>query len=528
MAYPVTLNGRTYTLADFEGQNYVDGLPDAFEDFVTHAGNLYSTTSTTSNSIGTGSKTFTVESSKPYQVGTPLRITDSAAPTTNWMDAIVTSYSGTTLTVSSVSYAGSGTKTSWNINIGGGGTSYTGTLPVAQGGTGGTTEAAARTNLDVYSKSEADSRFLNVSGETDEVTVNAVFNIETSNNNSFNIIDTSSAFRPTVNFLENDGGTETLLNMIRSERGEFDFYRASSGTAIKAMRIKSDGDVAFYANDGTSENMIWESSASNLLIGKSTTSVNSNGIEMRNGGLLAASRDQNPTAYFTRTTDGGPIALFYVDGTNVGNIGSFDQGGVARVTFANQDNNGIGLRRSSSAVCQVIPVAGAEESTAGSFDIGTADFKFGDIYLNGGVFLGGTAAVNRLDSYEEGTWTPSLQTTSNNLTTTYSRQEGVYRKIGSVIYLGFDIQLASVSGGTGDVRIHDLPFTIKNANIFPSSMLGVVGNAGADFHGVRGDEGTNRLRITVVQSGSSPIETPGPGILTNNTRISGSIVIHEA
>ena len=37
MGYPVTLNGRTYTLADFTGQNYVSGFPDALEDFVTDA-----------------------------------------------------------------------------------------------------------------------------------------------------------------------------------------------------------------------------------------------------------------------------------------------------------------------------------------------------------------------------------------------------------------------------------------------------------------------------------------------------------
>ena len=171
MAFPVTLNGRTYTLADFAGTNYVEGLPDAFEDFVTQAGSLYSTTSTTSNTIGTGSKTFTVEASKPYQVGTPLRIADTAAPSTNWIDGIVTAYSGTTLTVNAVAYAGSGTKTAWSINIGGGPIAYTGTLPVAQGGTGATTAADARTNLDTYSKAEADSRFLNVSGEASDVTM---------------------------------------------------------------------------------------------------------------------------------------------------------------------------------------------------------------------------------------------------------------------------------------------------------------------------------------------------------------------
>ena len=120
MAFPVTLNGRTYTLADFEGNNYVDGLPDAFEDFVTQAGDIYNSTSTSSVAIGTGSKTFTTaDSGKPYQAGTPLRIADAAAPSTNFMDCIVTSYSGTTLVVDVIGTVGSGTKSSWTINIGG-------------------------------------------------------------------------------------------------------------------------------------------------------------------------------------------------------------------------------------------------------------------------------------------------------------------------------------------------------------------------------------------------------------------------
>lgn len=146
MAYPVTLNGRTYTLADFEGQNYVDGLPDAFEDFVTHAGDIYNDTSTSSVEIGTGSKTFTVSSGKPYQAGTPLRIADAAAPSTNFLDAVVTSYSGTTLVVDAIGFGGSGTKTSWTINIGGAKT-VDGTLGISQGGTGATTTSAARTQL---------------------------------------------------------------------------------------------------------------------------------------------------------------------------------------------------------------------------------------------------------------------------------------------------------------------------------------------------------------------------------------------
>jgi len=131
MAYPVTLNGRTYTLADFAGTAYVDGFPDALEDFVTQAGDIYNSTSTSSVAIGTGSKTFTIaDSGKPYQAGTPLRIADAAAPATNFMDCIVTSYSGTTLVVDAIGSVGSGTKSSWTINIGGTKLASGGTLVV--------------------------------------------------------------------------------------------------------------------------------------------------------------------------------------------------------------------------------------------------------------------------------------------------------------------------------------------------------------------------------------------------------------
>ena len=206
MAFPVTLNGRTYTLTDFEGTNYVDGLPDAFEDFVTHAGDIYNSTSTTSNSIGTGSKTFTVEANKPYQAGTPLRIADAAAPSTNFLDTVVTSYSGTTLVVNSIGFGGSGTKTSWTVNIGGAKT-VDGTLGLSQGGTGATDAAGARTNIDVYSKADADSRFLNVSGEASDVTMNGNTTIGDSSTDTLTVratttftnIGTGAAAGPYVN-----------------------------------------------------------------------------------------------------------------------------------------------------------------------------------------------------------------------------------------------------------------------------------------------------------------------------------------
>ena len=76
---------------------------------------VVSDTSTTSNTVGTGDKTFTVTAAEPYVVGQPITIADTGAPTTNFMTGVVKSYSGTTLVVTIASVGGSGTKTAWTI-----------------------------------------------------------------------------------------------------------------------------------------------------------------------------------------------------------------------------------------------------------------------------------------------------------------------------------------------------------------------------------------------------------------------------
>ncbi len=48
-------------------------------------------------------------------------------------------------------------------------------------------------------------------------TFNDVVNIETDDNNAFNIIDTTGSFRPTINFKKNDSGTVSTLMQVRAE-----------------------------------------------------------------------------------------------------------------------------------------------------------------------------------------------------------------------------------------------------------------------------------------------------------------------
>lgn len=78
-------------------------------------------TSSTSVDIGTGSKSFTIETGKNFVPGMYVRIVDDAAPATNTMDGTITSYdSGTgALVVDIADTEGSGTKTAWTITISG-------------------------------------------------------------------------------------------------------------------------------------------------------------------------------------------------------------------------------------------------------------------------------------------------------------------------------------------------------------------------------------------------------------------------
>ena len=78
----------------------------------------YTATSATSFLIGTGSKAFTTQAGLAYSVGARVRASSNATPT-NFMEGLVTAYSGTTLTVNVDLTGGSGTAADWNINLAG-------------------------------------------------------------------------------------------------------------------------------------------------------------------------------------------------------------------------------------------------------------------------------------------------------------------------------------------------------------------------------------------------------------------------
>jgi hypothetical protein len=120
-------------------------------------------------------------------------------------------------------------------------------------------------------------------------------------------------------------------------------------------------------------------------------------------------------------------------------------------------------------------------TTAQSTDITTTgDISAVDVTASGGVYLGGTAAANYVDDYEEGTWTPVLTSSGTPPTFTYTAgPTGTYTKIGNTVTVVCFIRANITNAGTGYPRVTGLPFAglfgagpyLSIRNIFTSQSV---------------------------------------------------------
>ena len=84
-------------------------------------------------------------------------------------------------------------------------------------------------------------------------------------------------------------------------------------------------------------------------------------------------------------------------------------------------------------------------------------------YLSTGVHLGGIAANNLLDDYEEGTWTPAISISGSDVVDQTNSTKD-YRKIGDVVCVSGHIVLDGAIP-IGDFTLTGLPFTIGGRGI---------------------------------------------------------------
>jgi hypothetical protein len=195
-------------------------------------------------------------------------------------------------------------------------------------------------------------------------------------------LGTNSPLTPLYLQYANNSGT----NYLDSDAGFIINNTGSNGSTIKmqtnANIIYGSGSNTLVFSDRQNERMRLDSSG-NMVVGKTNANANDAGIVLNSSGRLFAVVASDD-AVFNRTTTDGSIISLRKDGTTVGVIGV--NGGV-RPYFARPTKAGITIGGASA----LEPTTDDGTANDGGMDLGGAGARFKDLYLSGGVYLGGTS-----------------------------------------------------------------------------------------------------------------------------------------
>jgi hypothetical protein len=268
----------------------------------------------------------------------------------------------------------------------------------------------------------------------------------------------------TPNFLD------VYLNGVKLSAAD---YTASNGSDVVLASGAATGDilevVAFTTftpasipvgtpsiDDNGNATAITIDSNEGVNIGKTSAALGTVGLQLSSTGYSAITTNHNTDTEaplrLNKLNGEGSLLRLYKDSSEVGSIGvqSTDQ-----LYIATPDGSGVGLIFDGDNR-KIDPTDGAGSNLDNAVDLGTGAYRFKDLYLSGGVYLGGTAAANKLDDYEEGTFTPTVTVG------TLGDAAGAYTKIGDTVIVYMYMGAFSNRSSGSILTINNLPFTSAN------------------------------------------------------------------
>jgi len=241
-------------------------------------------------------------------------------------------------------------------------------------------------------------------------------------------------------------------------QAEISFGNAAYPVTIGSYRYGGSylNGIDFYYNNGSPQLGMRIDSSGNLLVGKSSASYSTEGQEFRANGATVLGRSGAEPLNLNRIGSDGGILNFNKDGTTVGSIGvrSNDILYTATADNAGQKWDGDNQR---------IDPCNADGSTRdGLLDLGHNTGRYKDLYLSGGVYLGGTGSANKLSDYEEGNFSPSL---IGSISGSYeSTNLGRYTKVGRAVYVQMSFNNIATTAVSGNLSITGLPYSTSSVD----------------------------------------------------------------
>lgn len=141
------------------------------------------------------------------------------------------------------------------------------------------------------------------------------------------------------------------------------------------------------------------------------------------------------------------------------------------------------------------------------------------IYVSGISFDSGS---NSLTSFSAGTFTPTLTASSSNPTVGYAAngQVGYYERVGKMVAINARIQLSSISGGSGDTQLSNLPFTSQSATNSTSpgacSLSTITFGASVLYYQVSVSTNSTLMILPGVRSATTPLNLVIGGVASTS------------
>ena len=276
-----------------------------------------------------------------------------------------------------------------------------------------------------------------------------------------------------IKFFNTDGNNNGPNNAALIEAVAATSSGSDADLLIKTIRGSSEGDDATEALRVTYEG--------NFLVSTTNTSPVGNnvvGVGLFPNGSGQFSRDGGVGLLVNRKSDDGDIASFRKDGTEVGVVGS-----KSGDLIIGTGTTGQRFLDGDPSISPVTTNGGTLNDN--TIDLGRGTGRWKDLYLGGGLYVGGTGSANFLDDYEEGTWSPVVaDATSGGNTGSATIDRSDYTKIGRQVTVSTRIRNINTSGMTSSniLYVRDLPFTSKSSGIAIGSVKvnGVNFQSGTD------------------------------------------------